>query len=186
MNEADLHFFIDSTINYFDIVTHVKPETGIPYLYDGSPIALEYTGIIGVSGKRKGSIYLTATDDLLDTVANTALGIENPKTEDYKDLIGEITNTISGNVRQAYGDNFLISVPVVIEGVPKDIKLPPEIDSFVIPMKWDKHQMYLVVCLEQSVKLWENERDYFSSSYYDAKGSYISFSDPFLNEPQKI
>lgn len=148
MNETDLHFFIDSTTNYFDIVTNVKLETGIPYLYNGDPIALEFTGIIGVSGKRKGSIYLTTTADLLRSISETALGIENPQAEDFKDLIGEITNTISGNVRQAYGDNFMISVPVVIEGIPKDIKLPKDIQSFVIPMNWKDHQLYLVVCLE--------------------------------------
>lgn len=148
MNETDLHFFIDSTVNYFDVMTNVKLETGIPYLYNGDPIALEYTGIIGVSGKRKGSIYLTTSAELLGSIAQTALGIESPKAEEFKDLIGEITNTISGNVRQAYGDNFMISVPVVIEGIPKDIKLPNDIQSFVIPMHWKDYQLYLVVCLE--------------------------------------
>ena len=148
MNETDLHFFIDSTINYFDIMTKVKIETGIPYLSNGKPIALEFTGIIGVSGQRKGSIYLTTSAEMLIEISETAIGIENPKSEDIKDLVGEITNTISGNVRQVYGDNFMISVPVVIEGKPKDIKMPSDINSFVIPMKWKKYPLYLVVCLE--------------------------------------
>ena len=42
----------------------------------------------------------------------------------------------------------MISVPVVLEGKPKDIKLPDDIQSFVIPMKWRDHQSYLVICLE--------------------------------------
>ncbi len=148
MNATDLHFFIDSTINYFDIMTEDKLETGIPYLKNGNPIALEFTGIIGISGGRKGSIYLTTTADMLRSILQNAIGFENPQTEHIKDLIGEITNTIAGNVRQAYGDNFMISVPVVLEGKPKDIKLPDDIQSFVIPMKWRDHQSYLVICLE--------------------------------------
>ena len=149
MNETDIHFFIDSTLNYFDIMTKVKLETGIPYLSNGKPTALEFTGIIGVSGERKGSIYLTTSAEMLNKISEEALGIKNPTTEGIKDLIGEITNTISGNVRQVYGDNFMISVPVVIEGKPKDIKMPSDINSFVIPMKWKEYPLYLVVCLEQ-------------------------------------
>ena len=68
--------------------------------------------------------------------------------DDIKDLVGEIANTISGNVRQAYGSDFMISVPVVIEGQAKDIKLPEDIKSFVIPLTWHNHKSYLVVCLE--------------------------------------
>lgn len=148
MNETDLRFFIDSTINYFDIMTKDKLQTGIPHLKNGKPIALEFTGIIGISGERKGSIYLTTTADMLRSILQNAIGIENPQTEHFKDLIGEITNTIAGNVRQAYGDNFMISVPVVLEGKPKDIRLPEDIQSFVIPMKWRDYKSYLVICLE--------------------------------------
>jgi len=149
MNETDLHFFIDSTTNYFDVMTNVKLETGIPYLNNGKPIALEFTGIIGVSGGRKGSIYLTTSAEMLKEISEKSIGIENPSSADIKDLIGEITNTISGNMRYVYGDTFMISVPVVLEGKPKDIKMPSEIGSFVIPMKWKGYPLYLVVCLEQ-------------------------------------
>ena len=60
MNETDLHFFIDSTVNYFEEVTNEKASSGIPYIKDDEPVVLEYTGIIGISGKRKGSIYVTS------------------------------------------------------------------------------------------------------------------------------
>ena len=32
------------------------------------------------------------------------------------DLVGEVANTISGNARKVFGREFLISVPVMIEG----------------------------------------------------------------------
>jgi chemotaxis protein CheX len=148
MNETDLHFFIDSTLNYFEEVTNEKAIAGIPYIKDQEPVVLEYTGIIGISGKRKGSIYITTSGEMLTTVAKIILGLEEISTDDVKDLAGEIANTISGNVRQAYGSDFMISVPVVVEGKAKDIKLPENIQSFVIPITWQDHKSFLVVCLE--------------------------------------
>jgi chemotaxis protein CheX len=148
MNETDLHFFIDSTVNYFDEVTNEKATAGIPYIKDDEPVVLEYTGIIGISGKRKGSIYVTTAEDMLHSIAKLILGLDEVDKEDIKDLVGEIANTISGNVRQAYGSDFMISVPVVVEGKAKDIKLPDNIQSFVIPITWRDFKFYLVVCLE--------------------------------------
>lgn len=148
MNETDLHFFIDSTVNYFEEVTNEKATAGIPYIKDNEPVVLEYTGIIGISGKRKGSIYVTTSENMLSTIAKVILGLEEIGKEDIKDLVGEIANTISGNVRQAYGSDFMISVPVVVEGKAKDIKLPDNIQSFVIPITWKDFKLFLVVCLE--------------------------------------
>jgi chemotaxis protein CheX len=148
MNETDLHFFIDSTVNYFEEVTNEKATAGIPYIKDNEPVVLEYTGIIGISGKRKGSVYVTSTEVMLSAIAKVILELEDVGKEDIKDLVGEIANTISGNVRQAYGSDFMISVPVVIEGKAKDIKLPDNIQSFVIPITWQDHKSFLVVCLE--------------------------------------
>jgi chemotaxis protein CheX len=148
MNETDLHFFIDSTLNYFEEVTNEKAVAGIPYIKDQEPVVLEYSGIIGISGKRKGSIYITTTGDMLKQIAKIILGLEEVGQEDIKDLAGEIANTISGNVRQAYGSDFMISVPVVVEGKAKDIKMPENIQSFVIPITWNEFKSFLVVCLE--------------------------------------
>ena len=148
MNETDLHFFIDSTMNYFEEITNQKASAGIPYIKDEAPVVLEYTGIIGISGKRKGSIYITANEAMLSEIASIILGVDKLSKEDIKDLVGEIANTISGNVRQAYGSDFMISVPVVVEGQARDIKLPDNIQSFVVPLTWQEHTSFLVVCLE--------------------------------------
>ena len=85
---------------------------------------------------------------MLKALTKHILGLDEVSTEDIKDLIGEIANTISGNVRQAYGSDFMISVPVVVEGPARDIKLPENIQSFVIPLTWQTYKSYLVVCLE--------------------------------------
>jgi len=148
MQEIDLHFFIDSTINYFREVTNENVSTGIPYIKGKEPVVLEYTGIIGISGKRKGSIYITATSDMLRELASTLLSMEEVNEDVLKDLVGEIANTISGNAREAYGADFLISVPVIVQGVAEDIKMPDDVETYVIPISWKNYKNYLVVCLE--------------------------------------
>ena len=119
---------------------------GIPT--NKEPIVLDYSGIIGISGKRKGCVYITTTREMLESLAKIILGQENASNETVKDLTGEIANTISGNVREAYGSSFMISVPVVIEGKAKDIKLPENVQAFIIPITWKDFKSYLVVCLE--------------------------------------
>jgi len=148
MNETDLHFFIDSAVNYFEEVTGEQAITGIPYLKGKEPVVLDYSGIIGISGKRKGCVYITTSSDMLKSLANIILNDHNATVETVKDLTGEIANTISGNVREAYGSSFMISVPVVVEGHVKDIRLPEHVQAFVIPITWKEHKSFLVVCLE--------------------------------------
>lgn len=149
MNKTELTHCIETTLQFFDEVSGIKAECGIPYLKKEEPIVLDYTGIIGISGKRKGSIYFTTDRSQLSSLAQIMLGTEEVSTEDIKDLVGEIANTISGNLRQIFGDEFLISIPVIIEGRAKDIKLPKNIESYVIPINWENTKAYLVVCLEQ-------------------------------------
>ncbi|UCF65459.1 MAG: chemotaxis protein CheX [bacterium] len=101
MNETDLHFFIDSTVNYFEEITGEQAITGIPYLKGREPVVLDYSGIIGISGKRKGCIYITTTKEMLKNIAAIILDDNEATVETVKDLTGEIANTISGNVREA-------------------------------------------------------------------------------------
>ena len=76
------------------------------------------------------------------------IGIDEPTTEDILDMAGEISNVIAGSVRANYGNEFNISVPIVFEGMPKQLKFPSEVAVFVIPMKWKGHEAFLVVGLE--------------------------------------
>ena len=148
MKEVDLHFFIDSTLNYFEAVATEQAYADIPYIKDEKPVVLEYTGIVGITGTKKGCIYLTTHGEMLAELAKQILGIAEVSNEDIKDLVGEIANTIAGNVREAYGSDFMVSVPVIIEGKTKDLKLPEEIYTYVIPLNWGDHRSFLVVCLE--------------------------------------
>jgi chemotaxis protein CheX len=148
MTKNELNKVIETTLRFFASISGKKAECGIPFTKKESPVVLEYTGIIGISGKRKGSIYFTAEKLQLVGLAKSMLEEEDVSVDDIKDLVGEIANTISGNLRNIFGTDFLISVPVIIDGKARDIKLPEDIESYVIPINWENTKAFIVVCLE--------------------------------------
>jgi chemotaxis protein CheX len=61
LKEAEIRTFIEGATNYFEISAQQSATVGSPYLVtDGNPGAYEYTGVIGISGTRKGIVYFTA------------------------------------------------------------------------------------------------------------------------------
>jgi chemotaxis protein CheX len=146
LKEAEIRTFIEGATNYFETTAQQSASVGSPYLVmDGKPGAYEYTGVISISGTRKGIVYFTAPRGML-TVLLMRMQETDTSDENIKDLVGEVANTISGNARRDFGKNFVISVPVVIA---HDEKVTtPHSRAYVIPINWRTHSAKLVVCLE--------------------------------------
>ena len=148
MDENDLQVFIDGVTRYFNQTSNEAAEVGTPYLMEDSlEVPMDYTGIIGISGKRKGSVYFTAPKAMMKKLL-FSLGEEEINHENCCDLVGEVANTISGNARSDFGKDFLISVPVVVVGELESINMPNYLHSFVIPISWRNDHSKLVICLE--------------------------------------
>lgn len=142
-----LQVFIDATRDYFSISTGVEAEVGTPYLIESDrPIIGEFTGLIGVSGVRKGCVYVTASQIMLKAVL-VRMGVKNLGKEEISDLVGEIANTISGAARREFGGQFHISVPIVVSGDPDTIHLPKSIKCYAIPIAWKSYNANLVIGL---------------------------------------
>jgi len=114
MNDQDINVFISTARRYFASLEE-RPSLVIepPFVREKLGPFLEYTGIIGVSGRSRGVICFTATGKMLGEI----LGLlkESRIDEDAKrDLVGEIANTLSGNAREEFGSEFQISVPTVV------------------------------------------------------------------------
>jgi chemotaxis protein CheX len=150
VKELIFQVFIDTINNYFDEVTKERSETGLPFLkrYDQMVIE-EYTGIIGISGNKKGFVYVTGNRDIFAELVKIILK-QNKEIDEAQiiDMCGEVANTISGNVRKAFGADFMISVPAIVVGKPENLKLPNDTPMFVIPVKWKGYKAYLVLGLE--------------------------------------
>lgn len=148
MNQTELKFFIDVVTSYFGQVTGEAAAMGIPYVKTSEPVVLDYTGLIGISGPRKGGIYFTSGPRLLGELTKVILEVEDPDDETLLDMVGELTNTIAGNVRKSFGADFLISVPILLRGKPDDILMRLKPPVFVIPLNWRREKAFLVVGLE--------------------------------------
>jgi chemotaxis protein CheX len=147
LKEAEIRTFIEGTTNYFEISARQTASVGSPYLVtDGKPGAYEYTGIISISGARKGIVYFSAPRGML-TVLLMRMQETDTSDANIMDLVGEVANTISGNARKDFGRNFIISVPTIVANDVEKITAPFA-RSYVIPINWRTHSAKLVVCLE--------------------------------------
>jgi len=136
MTEHDLKAFTKVVTRYFEDVTGVAAHIGMPFIKGERQVAFDYTGVIGVSGSRKGAVYLTAGEELLRAFGAHILGDDELDEDSLFDLVGEMTNTIAGNMRGDFGSTFLISVPIIMKGKIDDITIRLKPPVFIIPITW--------------------------------------------------
>ncbi|MCB1629467.1 MAG: hypothetical protein KDI48_17185, partial [Xanthomonadales bacterium] len=66
MDEGDIQVLIDGTVHYFHRSLDRTAEVGTPYLLeDRQRIISDYTGVIGITGVRRGCVYFTAPSAML-------------------------------------------------------------------------------------------------------------------------
>ncbi len=147
MDENDIQILIDGTIHYFRATVGQSTEGGAPYLVENrEPVISDFTGIITISGSYSGCVYFTAPRAMLRHIL-MANGETRADAEFMADVVGEVANTISGNARRHFGNEFEISVPDVFEGRDEADSLKLAERSFVIPISWRQYRASLVVSL---------------------------------------
>ena len=147
MDRDQIETFIEGAVRYFAHLPSANVEVGAPYLVPNTePVAFDVSGLVEVSGKSQGCVYFSAARNLLTEVLES-LGEPDHREENLKDVAGEIANTLSGNARAEFGSAFEISVPIVMEGCPNMLHLPPDLRSYVIPIEWNKQPAAIGVCV---------------------------------------
>lgn len=148
MSEERLQVFIDAVVRYFTHMGDSDVDVGTPYLVENEePQVHDYTGVIGISGNNNGCVYFTAPTVLLKNLV-LSLGETNLSRENLVDAVGEVANTVSGNARKQLGKDFMISVPIVVEGAPSESHLPHGQRSYVIPITWKSYKAAVAICLK--------------------------------------
>lgn len=148
LDQETVEVFMHGLTRFYSQLGLEEMEIGVPYLLDANaPVVEDYTGIIGISGRRKGCVYYSCPQAMLNYML-LAMGEQDVSTDHLCDLAGEIANTLAGNAREAFGADFMISVPVVLKGEPEKVKLPSSIRSIAIPTRWEYYQSVIVVALE--------------------------------------
>lgn len=144
----NLRVFAEGIQRYFEKLTNEPAVTNKPVLIkEVNPHVLDYTGVIGISGSHKGSIFFSSTRGLLVELLS-ALQIDNVNEEKIMDLVGEVSNTISGNARRELGAKFTLSPPVILKGKGEDMKVSQIEEVYSIALSWKGHNANLIVSLE--------------------------------------
>lgn len=148
VTEKEVKIFIDGLKNYFETVSDSQAAIGTPYLVEPykAPVG-DLMGVISITGARRGKVYFSAARAMLRHIL-LSLGEKQVDAELIEDIVGEVANTISGNVRAFFGSQFVISIPSIREGCPSGIDYPQSVNAFAIPVRWKSYTAYLVVCLD--------------------------------------
>ncbi len=148
MEEAILKVFAQSVTRYFGTVAGGDAVLGTPYLDSGreSP-AFDFSAVIGITGSHRGNVYYTAPREKLHALL-PLIGEKEPDDRLCAELVGEITNTISGNAREELGPGFMISTPFILEGNPLTVHAARDSRCYVLPVTWNQHRSRVLVSLQ--------------------------------------
>ncbi|BCE03275.1 chemotaxis protein CheX [Marinicellulosiphila megalodicopiae] len=148
MDETQIQVFVDGVLHFFKQLNIDHIDVGTPYLMENqNATSFDLTGVIGISGPKKGCVYFSSPVILLKHLL-LKIGEKDTSEHNLLDLVGEVANTISGNARRAFGSEFMISVPLSINGTPDQMHLPAGTRSYVIPIYWKAYSAVVVVCVQ--------------------------------------
>ncbi|MBI9105873.1 MAG: chemotaxis protein CheX [Spirochaetales bacterium] len=131
---------IKRTKQVFLTMFQVEVEAGAPYIVDSEiDTGWDISGVISVAGSLSGLITMRYHRRL----AQFLLEHSRLQSMDYEmnhrmlnDMIGEVANTIAGNVlSEIVVDELLISIPVAIQGENHTISWPRNTEITAVPFK---------------------------------------------------
>ncbi len=146
MNESQLTDFTRRLAEYFQKHTGSGPEIGVPRPLDEKLELLEYSGLIGISGKHRGCLCFSASRAMLERLGTYLVPGDSLDEDLLTDLSGEIANTLAGNAQRIFGPGFHISVPMMMGGHSPEIVLRKMRQPiYLIPLFWDGAKAVLII-----------------------------------------
>ncbi len=150
MDNTEIEAFVTSLQDFFDKLDDKSVNIGTPFLIDDiNSYLLDYTGVISITGNHKGTVFFTASKLMTSRMLQT-MGVVSTVEEKQMDLVGEVCNTVSGNVRREFGENFLISTPIVMQGHADTMKVSNIKDIYLIPVVWNSLKSNLIINIKES------------------------------------
>lgn len=129
--------FLTSTISAFGTMLACSLIRGTPYVKNGSRPEHEVSGVIGLSGKARGTIVLSLSREA--ALNATAVLLQEQPTEinaDVADAVGELTNIIAGGAKAKLEHlNMSVSLPTVITGKCHCVEFPKSVTPICIPFE---------------------------------------------------
>lgn len=129
--------FLTSAISAFDTMLGCRLMRGTPYIKNASQPEHEVSGIIGLSGKARGTVVLSLSRQAALNV--TGVLLQEQPTEinaDVADAVGELTNIIAGGAKAKLEHlDLSVSLPTVITGKCHCVEFPRKATPICIPFE---------------------------------------------------
>jgi len=131
--------FLRSAITVFRTMLGCELRRARPFVKKGSWPEHEVSGIIGLSGKAKGTVVLSLSREAALNAAEAMLE-ERPAelNSDVTDAVAELTNIIAGRAKsQLEHLEMTISLPTIITGKHHCVEFPKDVTPICIPFESD-------------------------------------------------
>ena len=127
--------FLRSTVSVFGTMLNCALTREQPFVKEGNRPEHDVSGIIGLSGKAKGTVVLSLTENAALRAAGAMLG--EPVEEvnvDVTDAVGELVNMIAGGAKAQLEHLAMgVSLPTVVTGKGHVIEFPMDAKPICIP-----------------------------------------------------
>lgn len=142
--------FIQSTMSVFSLMLNCKLTRGEVRLKEKLQPEFEVSGIIGLSGKAKGTVVVSLERETA-LRATAVMLTERPEgiNEDVVDAVGELANMIAGRAKATLEEfEMKISLPLVVAGKNKLIGFPSNTQPICIPFscEWGQLSVDVGIC----------------------------------------
>jgi chemotaxis protein CheX len=130
---------VQATTEVFDTMVLMDISAGRPLTERTEKFIQSISGIVGLSGQRRGMLAVHCPVPVALGIARALLGEEcEDVNEDVKDAIGEIVNMVAGGVKtllQEAGEILELAVPSIIAGQSYAVNLLSQADWLMVPFE---------------------------------------------------
>jgi chemotaxis protein CheX len=144
--------FIKAAVSVLSTMAMITPTVGKPFVKKNNLAQGDVTGLVGMTGQKKGSVSLSFSKACAVAIVKNMLGDDiQDIINDVKDAVGEITNMISGQARAGLAEQGLVlqgSTPTVIMGDNHTISHIAKTPIMAIPFSTDKGEFTIEFCFE--------------------------------------
>ncbi len=145
--------FLTATLVVFETMLGYTLTRKEPFIKNGTKSEHEISGMIGLSGKAKGTVVLSLEKSAALKIAECMLEEKfEDLNADVTDAVGELTNMIAGHAKAQLEELQMgMSLPSVIKGKGHTVEFPRNVTPICIPFGCDWGTVVLEVGLTEVV-----------------------------------
>jgi len=154
MNIEFVNPFLSSLVNVLSTMAQTDLTAGKPCLKKDNTSCGDVSGLIGMVGPQtKGSLSITFDESLALDIMQKMLGESSDCiNDDVTDMVGEITNMVSGGAKNILGDKgyqFVMATPIVVTGKVHTLKHKGSGPKILIPFSSASGKAYIEICFDK-------------------------------------